>query len=709
YEINEEIGPGSIIGDIVKDARLADKYEHNTIPLLRFQFLTQPAANLSVDPRSGLISTSGRLDRDVICAGFFTCIVPLDIAIHANKIFQVVKASVEILDLNDNSPKFPDPRISFQVLESAHPGATSFLIPEARDPDSPSNAVQSYELVAEGSDAWRLNVEEEVDGAREVMLALTDHLDRETNGHYHLQVVAYDGGSSPRSGSIDIFIEVEDANDNSPVFDSASYEVTIDENTPRLTNIIQLRAQDADWGVNGKVQYSLSARSASTYGHLFGIHNSTGQVFVKGAVDFESSPSYHLTIVARDSGSGSVPSSASLLISVRDLNDHAPHITMNTLLARDTNRSFVPEDAPIGHFVGHVIVKDPDSGTNGAFNCSLENRAFRLEQTFPEEYHVLTTKELDREQRNEYRLTMRCVDRGSPPMTSTKHISVVVTDVNDNAPVFREASYVAELFENNYHGAYVTRVNATDEDEGRNAEIVYGLGPNDLAFFDIDAVTGVISARDSLDRERRSEYNLRVVARDNGEPTPKTSTVSLLVKVLDVNDEKPLFTSAVYSFGVDENLPAGHEVGFLSAHDADSPPYNQHSMFLLPAGSLSDAFEMDDDTGMVRTTRPLDREQQSVYELIAVARDINSPTISSTATVSIHVMDLNDNPPFFIFPAPANRTVQLSHKVPLGHVVTQIKARDRDRDSNGKIMYQLTQGNTEGVFTVDPNSGALSV
>jgi protocadherin delta 1 len=569
--------------------------------------------------------------------------------------------------------------------------------------------VQSYKLQTDGSDTWRLTVDEEVDGGREVMLALTDHLDRETTGHYHLQVVAYDGGSSPRSGSIDIFIEVEDANDNSPVFDQESYEVVIDENTPRMTNIIQIRARDADWGQNGKVQYSLSSRSANAYGHLFGIHNSTGQVYVKGLVDYEESSSYHLSITARDSGPGSVPSSTSLLINIRDLNDHAPHITVNTLFARDTNRSLVPEDSPIQHFVAHAIVKDPDSGMNGVFNCSLEGRAFRLEQTFPEEYHILTAKELDREQKAEYRLTMKCVDKGSPAMTSTKHILVVVTDVNDNAPVFREHSYVAELFENNYIGVYVANVNATDADEGRNAEVVYGLGPSDLAFFDIDPVKGKITARESLDRERRSEYNVRVVARDKGEPEARTSTVSLLVKVLDVNDEKPLFTSSVYSFGVDENQPAGYQVGILSAHDADDPPYDAHSIFLLPAGSLSDAFEMDEESGMVRTTRPLDREQQSVYELIAVARDINAPTISSTATVSIHVMDLNDNPPKFTFPTPTNNTVQLSHKVPLGHVVTKVQARDLDRDSNGKIMYQLTKGNADGVFTVDPNSGALSV
>ncbi|ELU16902.1 hypothetical protein CAPTEDRAFT_195133 [Capitella teleta] len=709
YEVKEEVAIGSLIADIVLDAKLTQKYDSQTLGALRYQFLTRPTANLTVDNRTGMITTNGRLDRDALCPSADICSVPLDIAIQPVKYFQIIKATVDITDINDNDPVFPDPVMTFEVLESAQPGTIAFAVSEAEDVDNQSNSVQSYELLTKGSDAWRLKVDEHPDGARDVRIVLTETLDREAIPEFHLEIIAYDGGSSPRSGTASIVILVEDANDNVPVFEQTSYEVSIDENIPLMTTVIQLTAFDADSGTNSDITYSMSSRSEKQFGHLFGVNDSTGQVYVKGPVDYEVGSAYNLNIIARDNGPGSIPTSANLLINIRDLNDHYPHLTINTLSARDTNRSSVPEDAQVGTFVAHVIVKDPDAGLNGQFNCSLEDNAFQLKQTYPEEFHVVTEIKLDRESRAEYSLVIKCTDRGTNPKTTQKSLTIAVDDVNDNPPVFSANMYNADLFENNYLGAFIVKMNATDADLGRNAQITYKLDHKDLAKFEIDSVTGIVKARETLDREEKGEYLLTVTAVDNGHPDQLSSSTSLRVWILDVNDEKPQFTSSVYSLGVLENQEPGTQVGFLDAIDGDKSPYNKHYYYLLPRGSLSDAFEVNRDTGEVTTTRRLDREEHKIYELIAVARDTNGPVLSSTATLSIHVMDLNDNPPQFTFPSADNNTVFMSHKVPLGFIVAQIHADDADLGSNGRVKYQLIQGNNDAVFSIDPTLGVLSI
>ena len=156
-----------------------------------------------------------------------------------------------------------------------------------------------------------------------------------------------------------------------------------------------------------------------------------------------------------------------------------------------------------------------------------------------------------------------------------------------------------------------------------------------------------------------------------------TASASVSITIHDVNDEKPRFLAPAYSLGLEENQPAGYEVGTLTAHDADDPPYNEISYELVPAGSLSDAFSIDRKSGRIVTTRPLDREVQSVYQLVAVARDDAARLVlSSTATVTIHVMDRNDNRPVFIEPFNDNNTtiVHLSSvdASQRGAVVTQV-------------------------------------
>jgi hypothetical protein len=417
---------------------------------LRFRFLSQsPGGLMAIDERSGIIRTAARLDRDTLCASVTgsavsgddsTCQLRMDVVVQPMTHFRIVTVAVDVLDINDNAPRFDVGFRSEDLVESS-PIGTAVSLPTPIDADAGINGVQEYRLeyvdagdvpgsiAAEGGGGIRrkdfeLKNTRKLDGSIELKLVLVNPLDRETRESYHMRAVAVDGGDPPRSGSVDIRIRVLDANDNSPTFDKPIYEATVAENSPPKTVVARVRAVDRDAGPNAALTYFLSPATASNYGRSFAIDNVTGDVFVVGSVDYETTPIYRLLVSARDQGPEAVSGDTVVVVRVTDVNDNAPHIVVNTLLASDTNVAEVPEDAGPGTFVGHVIVTDPDSGINGRFNCSLEDAVdgrsiagggssgsgssnnnnngkagyFRLQVMSESEFQIVTTgRSLDRE------------------------------------------------------------------------------------------------------------------------------------------------------------------------------------------------------------------------------------------------------------------------------------------------------------------------
>jgi len=192
---------------------------------------------------------------------------------------------------------------------------------------------------------------------------------------------------------MDILIIVTDANDNSPLFEFSFYNVSLVENSPARTLVTTVRATDSDLRLNARVTYSLSPTSLTNYGRTFGVDNVTGRIYVTGAVDYEANPVYQLMITARDHGTEPLSADTMVVIRVKDVNDNPPQMTLNTLLASDTDLAMVREDAGEGTFVAHIIVTDPDSGLNGRINCSLDSlrssRRFSLKMMYETEYHIV--------------------------------------------------------------------------------------------------------------------------------------------------------------------------------------------------------------------------------------------------------------------------------------------------------------------------------
>ena len=365
----------------------------------------------------------------------------------------------------------------------------------------------------------------------------------------------------------------------------------------------------------------------------------------------------------------------------------------------------------VGTFVGHVIGRDPDKGQNGRFNCSIDDSHFRLKRMFNEEYHVLTSAIFDREQTARYRLAIVCQDYGHPAsLIAVKLLMVDVLDVNDNPPKFSQSVYLAEIQENNVMGGSVLQLQAKDADVGENAVLTYVISGNQSQSFSVDPMWGLISGNSKIDYEQTKEFRFLALVYDSGIPR-LTGTANVVVRILDVNDEKPEFLSKAYAFRIEEHQPAGTGVGTVSAQDADSFPNNQFSFQLLSSEDESslDAFRIDRTSGRLITARELDREKKPIHRLVVVARDDGVQSLASSVSVTVELIDINDGKPTFVFPTDNNRTVIASDPVLRGQTIAVISAKDSDVGRNAELRYSvMSKGNTHRLFTIDAKSGRLS-
>lgn len=707
YDLIEEPDIGTKVGNVVTDSDLRFLYSPEVLEMLQLRFLKQSHSSIFLlDSSTGVVRTANRIDRESLCPGFDACVLRVDVAIQPIQFFRIIRLFISIEDINDNSPRFTDPEVILDVLETVAIG-TGLAIPVAFDPDSRHFSVQGYQLLSP-IDSMDLRQFRRGNESAELRLVIVRPLDRESVARYQVTVIATDGGDPPRSGSLNVIVNVIDVNDNSPVFDAESYRATIVENSAPLTPVVKVRAVDGDAGLNGHVVYELTSLTATSYGHLFGIENATGLVYVIGRIDFEDREVFDLVVVARDLGPDSVPRTVPVVVQVLDENDNAPEISIDTLSPL-LGRAEVVESGPVGMFVAHVTVIDQDTGSeNGQFNCSLDDPHFRLKKVYETEFHILTAVVLDRELQADFRLAIICRDFGQVAQESVAQLTVGVVDVNDHDPVFQRSTYYEDLIENNYIGAIVFHVNASDRDDGPNAQLRFSVEGEGASAFHVDQSSGAVKALVSFDRELVPQIRFRIVVRDSGTPS-RSATAIGFVSIVDVNDERPQFIREVYYFRVDENEPKGTSVGTVKAEDEDIGLYGQLTYGLM-SSPTSEMFTIDARTGQIATGQSLDRESHSVHNLVVMATDTATPALTGTCAVVIQVADLNDNRPEFDATLRTNNTFHVSTHAQRGHVVTRVVAMDADAGSNASITYEISsESGSAELFSIDPDLGLVYV
>ncbi|XP_070693471.1 protocadherin alpha-3-like [Pempheris klunzingeri] len=638
YSISEEVNEGTVVGNIAKDLGL----DKSTLSDRKYRVVSSNADPLfHVNQNDGILYVSRKIDREEVCPQSSTCLIHLKTVLENP--LEVHYVEVEVLDINDHSPTFPEKDKRLEISESVLPGAR-FQLKPARDPDSGTFSVQRYKLSQ--NDHFRLEIKDKGDDGKIPILVVQKSLDRETAGIHSLLLTALDGGKPPKSGEMNIIVNVLDINDNAPVFSKDVYSVMLYENAPFGTTVIQVNATDLDEGSNGEVVYSFSNSMHQNILNLFNINPSTGEITVKDLIDYEEKDKYEIEIEASDKGFAPLTREKSVIIKIVDVNDNAPEIEVTSF------SNFIPEDSRPGTTVALISVNDLDSGLNGKVICSLsEDVPFTLSPSLKDKMYSLVTKSpLDREKQSHYELTITAKDAGQPPLSSEKTISVVVSDVNDNSPEFSLSPYTFYVTEGNNPGASVFSVKAFDRDESDNALISYhilrdGSQENKLtSFLNINSENGDILALKSFDFETLKTFQFQVVASDSGTPS-LSSNVTVNVFILDQNDNAPVILYPVSSNGsaegveeIPRNVNAGHLVTKVRAYDADIG-YNGWLLFSLQEVTDHSLFALDRYTGQIRTLRSFTETDEAEHKLLILVKDNGNVSLSATATVIVKLVE----------------------------------------------------------------------
>ncbi|XP_017295394.2 protocadherin gamma-B3, partial [Kryptolebias marmoratus] len=457
YSIPEEMAKGSLVGNIAHD--LGFQIKRLTAGKARI-FSPDSEEYVELNRDRGVLLVKERIDREALCKKTTPCALHFQIILENPMEFYSV--TVQITDINDNPPVFQKSTKEFKISESAVIGAT-FVLERAADQDVGINDLKSYSL--KPTDNFALKLHNNAEGNTNVEMVLQKALDREKQEQINLVLTAVDGGEQQMSGTMQIVITVLDANDNAPVFTQKTYKATVTENSLKGTVVAEIAASDADQGSNSKITYSIT-NTLDDVGKIFEVNEKSGKVVLVENLDYEESRNYQIHLLASDEGG--LTDSCKLIVDVQDMNDNNPEIK---IMSKST---VISEEAKLNTVVTMISIKDKDSGQNGNVKCFVnENIPFILTSSTNNFYSLVTDSELDRERASEYNITVSCSDEGVPSLSSSVTLTLQISDVNDNAPVFDRSLYETYIVENNTPGLSIFTVKATDADWKQNARVSY--------------------------------------------------------------------------------------------------------------------------------------------------------------------------------------------------------------------------------------------
>ncbi|ROK15721.1 Cadherin-23 [Anabarilius grahami] len=651
------------------------------------------------------------LDRETI-AYYNITITAKDLGTPA--LSATVVVGIQVLDINDNDPILLNLPYNTSVSEGA-PIHTSITQVRAQDSDSGRNALLTYSITAGNTDgAFYIN---ETSG----VVHVNRPLDRERMAEYSLTITVKDNPDNPRIARRDaelLVVTVLDVNDNRPIFTQTSYRGEISENSLTGTTVLILNgpvlAEDRDIGMNAVVRYRLLGARVD----LFSIDSLTGVVSVRGGAVLDreafSVPRVELFLLGEDVGG--LNSSVPLTITILDINDNPPVFNPSSFTVH------LPENSPTGVVVTQLSASDADAGSNGWLQYRLDTGAQdRFVVDALSGAVLVGNATLDREERSSYRLVVIATDRGTPSLSGTATLSVVLDDVNDSRPRFIRPVQTISVNESTPPGEVVATLTAEDpdlrprleyyiisveaKDDGNNP--VVGLQQS----FGIDFHTGAVFVRNPLNRELVATFEIIVSVHDNASDVIDMSVsvpnAKLTINILDVNDNAPRFRPfgvANFSERILEGAVPGTTLLSVTAVDPDKGPNGQiiYQLLHLPRG---DYIRLEDpSTGKIVANRTVDYEQVQWLNFTVRAQDHGTPPSFAELPVYLRIVDVNDNNPVFQQPLYQK---SIFEDVALGTIIVSVSATDADSGLFSVIEYGLVDG--EGKFGITPTTGDIYI
>ncbi|XP_069026646.1 protocadherin alpha-8-like isoform X7 [Embiotoca jacksoni] len=637
YSVTEESTPGTTVGNLAKDLHLAVE----ELETRGFQISGPNTRYLEVNVKTGMLLVKDRIDREELCSRNIKC--SLEVEAIVNSPLNLYRFEVKILDINDNTPSFRIPEIVLNVSESAFPGE-KFALPKAFDADVGSYSVKGYKLSQ--NEHFTLDVQNGGEPTMFAEMALHKILDREKQPVIKLILTAADGGKPPKSGTLHITVNVQDVNDNIPVFDKPLYKATVLENTARGATVISVHARDLDEGLNGEIEYSFINQDNDNDVDKFAINPITGEITVNGELDHEKNKAVEIRVQAKDKGQNPRASNCKVLVEITDVNDNPPEISVTSLV------NVVREDAAVDTMVGLITVRDYDAEKNGVVQVKIVNSVpFTIKNTYKNHYSLVVDGTLDRERLSQYNVTITATDEGLPPLSSTSVITVHVSDVNDNAPRFKEPVINIFVKENSPVGIVIYTMTVDDPDVDENAKVTFSVINNNNnnknniigSVINVNSETGDIVSLQSFNYEELKTFQFKVQATDSGVP-PLSSNVTVNVLILDENDNNPTVLAPYSEHGSvnSENIPYSAEAGYfvakIRAVDADSG-YNALLSYHLSEPKGNNLFRIGTSTGEIRTKRRMSDNDLKTHPLVVLVSDNGEPSLSATVSIDVVVVE----------------------------------------------------------------------
>ncbi|XP_037657979.1 protocadherin Fat 2 [Choloepus didactylus] len=598
--------------------------------------------------------------------------------------------SVNVKDWNDNAPRFPPGGYQVTISEDTEVGTTVAEL-KAKDADSEDNGRVHYTLLSP-TEKFSLH---SLTGE----LVITGHLDRELEPQYILKVEARD---QPTKGHqlfslTDLVVTLEDANDNSPQCITELSRLKVPEDLPLGTILTFLDASDPDLGPAGEVRYVLLDDAHGT----FRVDQMTGALSLERELDFERQAGYNLSLWVSDSGRPLAHRTlCHMEVIVLDVNEnlHPPRFTSFVYQGQ------VQENSPPGTWVLELAAQDADSGLDGEIQYFLRAGTGLAVFSINHDTGVIeTVASLDREFISCYWLTILAVDRGSVPLSSITEVYIEVTDVNDHPPRMPRPVFYPSVPEDAPLNTSVLMLDAWDPDSSSKGKLTFNItSGNHMGFFIIHPLTGLLSTARQLDRENKDEHILEVTVQDNGEPSLK-STSRVVVRILDVNDNPPVFSHKLFNVRLPERLsPATpRPVYRLVASDLDEG-LNGRVTYSIEE-SDEGGFSIDPVTGVVSSSSTFATGEYNI--LTIKATDSGQPPLSTS--VRLHIEWIPQPQPSSIPLAfeENHYSFTVMETDPVNHMVGVISVEGRP----GLFWFSISGGDKDMDFDIEKTMGSIVI